>query len=397
MVSTTTGVKRTAGRGVPGGFLQDGGARGGVLKTDGKELATPAPLLPTYRGQLPYLPAPVWDTAEPGGYALAVSAADLAELNIKTGLSGGALAQKHSGRSLAALAELPPDVITVLVLRGAAGDPPTWRASSGGVLVQTRAARVELTAERLGRLHKELVTDLVEAPWAICKRPVDARKRAHEVTSSLTAGTAASVALFAPGTGLTPEDVAELARTHRACGGLGISFDGGGVGSDGMVGDEAKAAIAAAANEEAHVLVTGSTGEPGLALELIGAGAALIEARFPFTLAERGEAVDFHSGTTLLLRDGCYARDGRPLVRNCPCDVCSKYSRAYLHHLLDVHEMLAPTLLAKHNAVCYTRWFVHVRAAIAGGAGSFEKLAREFFDRRARLVATGTPRGVLPL
>ena len=45
------------------------------------------------------------------------------------------------------------------------------------------------------------------------------------------------------------------------------------------------------------------------------------------------------------LRDRKYRVDTRPLVEGCECLACAKHTRAYLHHLLVVHEMLAEVLL----------------------------------------------------
>lgn len=42
--------------------------------------------------------------------------------------------------------------------------------------------------------------------------------------------------------------------------------------------------------------------------------------------------------------------------------------RAYLHHLLATHEMLADVLLDLHNAHHYARFFAALRAAVARGA-----------------------------
>ena len=358
-------------------------ARTGVFTVGQKSLSTPAPVLPTYRGQLPFLPAPVWAGCGAGEYALSVSAADLADLNGKCTSCGGALAQAHAGRSLAAMAALPPNTITMLVLRGAGagGEPPATRAKGRGtsVFVHSRACRVELGAERLARLHRDLATDCVEAPWAPCRRTDDARK----IASVGASGMAGASGVFS---GLTPTHAAELAQQHLARCGAGVSVDGA------LVDDATLHMVAAAAETGLQVLVTGGMGEPADVLALLAAGATLVEARFPFELAARGEALDFERGVTLNLRDACYARDARPLVEGLGG---GKYSRAYLHHLLAVHEMLAPTLLAKHNAAAYTRWFASLRAHIA--ARTFESARRAFFERRAELVGMGTPRGTMPL
>ena len=57
-----------------------------------------------------------------------------------------------------------------------------------------------------------------------------------------------------------------------------------------------------------------------------------------------------------LNRDGCmdlsdhvYARDTSPLVVGCSCLTCDRFSRAYIHHLVQAKELLAEILLFGHN------------------------------------------------
>ncbi len=61
----------------------------------------------------------------------------------------------------------------------------------------------------------------------------------------------------------------------------------------------------------------------------------------------------------------------------CVCLVCS----AYVHHLLDTHEMLGEVLLDMHNMHHYLRFFGALRGAIA--AGEFPQFAA-FHAARAR-------------
>jgi queuine tRNA-ribosyltransferase subunit QTRTD1 len=88
------------------------------------------------------------------------------------------------------------------------------------------------------------------------------------------------------------------------------------------------------------------------------------------------------------LRDSRYEADARPLVPGCGCFACAGYtatpahfvqtapgrefvhrghSRAYVHHLLNTHEMLADVLLQVHNVYHYAAFFGAVRDAVTGG------------------------------
>eukprot|EP00195_Chlamydomonas_chlamydogama_P007190 CAMPEP_0202899288 /NCGR_PEP_ID=MMETSP1392-20130828/7563_1 /ASSEMBLY_ACC=CAM_ASM_000868 /TAXON_ID=225041 /ORGANISM="Chlamydomonas chlamydogama, Strain SAG 11-48b" /LENGTH=472 /DNA_ID=CAMNT_0049585429 /DNA_START=133 /DNA_END=1551 /DNA_ORIENTATION=- len=66
-----------------------------------------------------------------------------------------------------------------------------------------------------------------------------------------------------------------------------------------------------------------------------------------------------------------YRLDRRPLVVGCSCFTCTHHSRAYVHHLLQSHEMLAEVLLDMHNTQHYLAFMEAVRGAVQ--AGSFTK------------------------
>ncbi len=57
-----------------------------------------------------------------------------------------------------------------------------------------------------------------------------------------------------------------------------------------------------------------------------------------------------------------------PLSPNCDCFTCTRYHRAYVHHLLQAKEMLAWTLLQIHNLSVMDRFFDACRKSIANGA-----------------------------
>eukprot|EP01122_Echinamoeba_exundans_P010391 TRINITY_DN3886_c0_g1_i2.p1 TRINITY_DN3886_c0_g1~~TRINITY_DN3886_c0_g1_i2.p1 ORF type:complete len:398 (+),score=30.99 TRINITY_DN3886_c0_g1_i2:131-1195(+) len=67
------------------------------------------------------------------------------------------------------------------------------------------------------------------------------------------------------------------------------------------------------------------------------------------------------SSNTLNLRDQEYELDTRPLVEACGCYTCQHHTRAYIHHLLNTHEMLAGILLILHNCRHYAEFFRSIR------------------------------------
>jgi queuine tRNA-ribosyltransferase len=64
------------------------------------------------------------------------------------------------------------------------------------------------------------------------------------------------------------------------------------------------------------------------------------------------------------VRNSAHRRDPGPLESGCPCYACTRFSRAYLHHLFLADEMLGPTLLSLHNVAFYLRLMADARRAI---------------------------------
>ena len=75
--------------------------------------------------------------------------------------------------------------------------------------------------------------------------------------------------------------------------------------------------------------------------------------------------------------------DKLPLMPGCDCFTCTNHSRAYVHHLLQCHEMTASVLLDIHNIHHYNRFFESIRDAIR--AGTFSDFTRFHRDRAATL------------
>ncbi len=62
-----------------------------------------------------------------------------------------------------------------------------------------------------------------------------------------------------------------------------------------------------------------------------------------------------------------YELDSRPIEEDCACPACTKYSRAYIRHLLKAKEMLGMRLLVLHNLYFYNHMMEEIRAAIREG------------------------------
>ena len=62
-----------------------------------------------------------------------------------------------------------------------------------------------------------------------------------------------------------------------------------------------------------------------------------------------------------------YKKDGRPIDLNCKCDVCKKYSRSYIHHLLKSGEILGFNLISYHNVYFMLELMREIRNSIENG------------------------------
>jgi hypothetical protein len=78
----------------------------------------------------------------------------------------------------------------------------------------------------------------------------------------------------------------------------------------------------------------------------------------------------------MCLRDQIYQRDLRPMVPGCTCYACANHTRAYIHHLVTVHEIMGKALLDAHNWHHAQRFAREIRERV--GAGTLEAYAATF-------------------
>lgn len=84
------------------------------------------------------------------------------------------------------------------------------------------------------------------------------------------------------------------------------------------------------------------------------------------------------------IRNSKYKDDLRPLDPTCDCYACKHFSRAYLHHLQKVNEILGARLNTIHNLHYYLHMMQEIRDAL--DADRFEEWKAEFYENRARGV-----------
>jgi queuine tRNA-ribosyltransferase len=106
-------------------------------------------------------------------------------------------------------------------------------------------------------------------------------------------------------------------------------------------------------------------GRPQDVLAGIAAGIDMFDCVLPTRNGRNAQA--FTADGVLRMRNARHRRDSGPLESGCQCYTCSRFSRAYLHHLFLAEEMLGPTLLSLHNVAFYCRLMAEARRAIREG------------------------------
>jgi queuine tRNA-ribosyltransferase len=82
-------------------------------------------------------------------------------------------------------------------------------------------------------------------------------------------------------------------------------------------------------------------------LEVVERGIDMFDCVLPTRTARTGSALTWEG--RLNLRNARFARDPRPLDEACTCPACTRFSRAYLRHLVNQQELLGHRLLSLHN------------------------------------------------
>jgi len=84
------------------------------------------------------------------------------------------------------------------------------------------------------------------------------------------------------------------------------------------------------------------------------------------------------------IKNAGYKTDVKPLDADCGCYTCRNFSRAYLHHLHKVGEILGARLNTIHNLYYYQELMAGMRSAIE--SGTFSVFQQAFALKRARLT-----------
>jgi len=149
---------------------------------------------------------------------------------------------------------------------------------------------------------------------------------------------------------------------------IGIGFDGyavGGLavgeGQDAMLGCLDFAVEMLPADKPRYLM---GVGKPDDIVEAVVRGIDMFDCVLPTRSGRTGQA--FTADGPLNLRNARFAEDQEPIEPGCPCPACTRFSRAYVHHLVKSGEILGAMLMTQHNLWFYQRMMRGLREAIAG-------------------------------
>jgi queuine tRNA-ribosyltransferase len=120
-------------------------------------------------------------------------------------------------------------------------------------------------------------------------------------------------------------------------------------------------------------------GTPEDLVHAVALGIDMFDCVLPTRNARNGWLFTRHG--TVKIRNAAYATDTRPLDEDCPCATCRNFTRAYLHHLQRVNEILGARLNTLHNLFYYQQLMAELRQAIA--AGRLDDYVKTFREARA--------------
>jgi queuine tRNA-ribosyltransferase len=245
------------------------------------------------------------------------------------------------------------------------------------------------TPERSIAIQEALAPDIAVAfdqpvfPSSPRSVVADATERTHRwAERSIAAHTRDDQALFGViQGGLDPELRVASARFIA-----GLPFDGINIG--GLAGDETPEqrnatvdlAVAELADDPRPRYLMG-LGSPLDLLDAVHRGVDLFDSVLPARVARNAQL--WVPGGRLNLRNERFRDDPRPVQDDCPCLLCTRFSRAYLAHLFHARELLAYRLATCHNLTFTLDFMARIRVALR--TGTFPVTTPELQARAVRM------------
>jgi len=106
-------------------------------------------------------------------------------------------------------------------------------------------------------------------------------------------------------------------------------------------------------------------GTPENILEAVERGVDFFDCVYPTRNGRHGHVYTNNGRLNLLNKR--FELDDKPIEEGCGCEACTRYSRAYIRHLLKAKEMLGLRLSVMHNLYFYNTMMEEIRLAIEQG------------------------------
>ena len=254
--------------------------------------------------------------------------------------------------------------------------------------------RLMLTPEESMRIQRALNSDIVMifdecTPYEIDGRPATLDEAAASMRLSLRWARRSRDAFDRLGNpnalfGIVQGGMYEALRDESLAGLVDVGFDGYAIG--GLSVGEPKEDMLRVLDHVGDRLPADrprylmGVGTPEDLVAGIGMGVDMFDCVMPTRNARNGWL--FTRFGDVKIRNARHRDDPRPLDATCTCHTCRHFSRAYLHHLQRVDEILGAHLATIHNLHYYLELMREAREAIE--AGAFTAFAARFARDRAR-------------
>jgi queuine tRNA-ribosyltransferase len=219
---------------------------------------------------------------------------------------------------------------------------------------------------------RSVVADATERTHRWAERSLNAHSRPDQALFGIVQG------------GLEPDLRAESTRFIAS-----LPFDGICLG--GLAGDETPAEREATLDVAVPLLAADprprylmGLGSPADLLEAVHRGVDLFDSVLPARVARNGQL--WIPGGRLNVRNQRFLDDPSPVQDDCPCLLCTQFSRAYIAHLFRAKELLAYRLATCHNLTFTLDFMARIRSAIR--AGTFPAIVSELRLRAGRMSAS---------
>jgi len=126
-------------------------------------------------------------------------------------------------------------------------------------------------------------------------------------------------------------------------------------------------------------------GLPDQMVRAVGLGIDMFDCSIPTRYGRHGSAFTNLGKLNILNKE--FTKDLRPLDEECDCSVCKNYTRCYIRHLLNMHEITGCRLMSYHNVHYYIKLMERIRTAIEND--QYAQFQKEFLTNyKSELLTT---------